>query len=285
MIKKLSDRIFYMEQNDETDRPSLGLICGNKYSLIVDSGNSPKHAKEFLSELNSMNIPPVKYLVLTHWHWDHIFGIKEMNLITIAHENTKEKLDEMKKLKWDDKSLENHIIEKKFAEFAVNCIKKEMPEKERNNLIIGDLDITFNDSIEIDLGGVTCIVKVIGGDHSDDTSIIYVPEEKTLFLGDCIYGNMYNDTYGYTIEKLFPMIEKIEKYDAEHHILSHQGLWDNNKINEFWNLLRTTGQIVGKDTSVEQATKRFINTFNRQPSEDEVFYIKCFADVNKALTE
>ncbi|WP_432401506.1 MBL fold metallo-hydrolase [Wukongibacter sp. M2B1] len=281
MIKKLTDKVFYMPQSSETDRPALGLICGNKYSLVVDSGNSPRHAKEFLAEIGKMDIPMLKYLIITHWHWDHIFGIREMDLVTIAHENTQEKLKEMKELSWDDASLERYAKEGIFSDFTIECIKKEILHREDFN--IGDLDITFNDSIEIDLGGITCIVKSIGGDHTNDSSVVYVPEEKVLFLGDCIYGTRYNGVYGYTKEKVLPMIEKIEELEANYYIISHEELYDKKEMDEFWNQLRSAESVVEKNISVEEATKRFSDKFDRLPSEDEVFYINCFADVNKAM--
>lgn len=281
MIKKLTDKVFYMPQSSETDRPALGLICGNKYSLVVDSGNSPRHAKEFLAEIGKMDIPMLKYLIITHWHWDHIFGIREMDLVTIAHENTQEKLKEMKELSWDDASLERYVKEGIFSDFTIECIKKEILHREDFN--IGDLDITFNDSIEIDLGGITCIVKSIGGDHTNDSSVVYVPEEKVLFLGDCIYGTRYNGVYGYTKEKVLPMIEKIEELEANYYIISHKELYDKKEMDEFWNQLRSAESVVEKNISVEEATKRFSDKFDRLPSEDEVFYINCFANVNKAM--
>jgi len=281
MLKKLTDRVFYMPHSTETDRPSLGVICGNKCSLIVDSGNSPNHAKEFLAELGSMDIPPVKYLLITHWHWDHIFGIKEMDLVTIAHENTKEKLEEMKKLKWDNIALEKYLKDGTFTEFTIECIKKEIPE--RDNFTIGDLDVTYKDRLEIDLGEVTCIVEAVGGDHTSDSSVIYIPEEKVVFLGDCIYGSRYKGVYGYTMEKLFPMIDKIEEYNADYYIISHEEIFNQNDMSELWNQLKSTGKIVGKNTSVEEAVERFSNAFGRPPSEDETFYINCFANVNKAI--
>ncbi|WP_432665598.1 MBL fold metallo-hydrolase [Wukongibacter baidiensis] len=283
MIKKLTDRVFYMPHSEETDRPSLGLICGNKYSLIVDSGNSPKHAREFLSEIEALDIPPVRYLVITHWHWDHIFGIKEMDLVTIAHENIKEDFEKMKKYNWDDASLEGYIKDGTFSDFTVEFIKKEMPD--RKELSIGDLDIIIKDSIEIDLGGVTCIIKGVEGSHTDDSLVVYAPEEKVVFLGDCVYGTKYNGVYGYTKEKLFPMIEKIEEFDAEHYIISHEELCDKKEMDEFWSQLRAAEEVVGKTTSAEEAIKRFSEKFGKEPSEDEVFCINCFANVNKAMEE
>ena len=283
MLEKITDRIFYMPCSEETDRPALGLICGDKYSLIVDAGNSPKHAEEFLAELKGMSIPPVKYLVITHWHWDHVFGIKNMNLVTISQEKTKEKLEEMKEYKWDDESLDKYLKEGIYNEFTINCIKKEISDRE--NFTLGDLDITYKDSIEIDLGGITCIIKAIGGDHTEDASVIYVPKERVMFLGDCIYGTRYNGEYGYTQEKVVPMIDEIEKFEADYYIISHEKLYDKKDLNEFFSQLKNAGEIVGTEISSEESTKRFLEIYNRMPTEDEGFYIKCFANVNRAINK
>lgn len=280
MLKQLTDKIYYMPHNNDTDRPTLGLICGSQYSLIVDSGNSPKHAKEFMTALLDMDIPPVKYLIITHWHWDHILGIKEMNLTTIAHHHTKSKLEEMNQLKWDDSSLDHYVKEGRFSEFTVNCIKKEIPD--RDHLTIGHLDITYVDRLEIDLGDLICVVESIGGDHTDDASVIYIPDEKVLFLGDCIYGSSCHGAYGYTEEKLIPMLNKIQEYDAKHYIISHEELYTSETLETFSNELRIANEVVGKKTSVEEALQTFKDTYDRSPSEDEAFYIRCFADVNKA---
>ena len=58
MLKKISERIYYMPHEDKTDRPVLGLICGDKYSLIVDAGNSPNHAMEFLLNIAELKVAP-----------------------------------------------------------------------------------------------------------------------------------------------------------------------------------------------------------------------------------
>lgn len=280
MIKKLTNNIFYMPHSKATDRPILGLICGKKYSLIVDSGNSPRHAKAFLEEINKMNIPPVKYLVLTHYHWDHIFGIREMGLITIAHEKTKEEVDKMKDLAWDAASIERHVKDNVISEFCYKCIKEEMVDKE--NFIVGEVDITYRNELEIDLGGLTCILNAVGGTHTDDSTTVYVPEEKVIFLGDCIYGRRFNGQYGYISEKILSMINEIEKTTADYYIISHEPVCDRKEIVDFWNLVQNTAQITGDSTSSEETIKRFIDKFSREPSDEEDFFINGFINANKA---
>lgn len=283
MIQKLTENIYYMQRKDETDRPSLGLICGKKYSMIVDSGNSPNHAKEFISEVKSMNVPPLKYLVLTHHHWDHIFGIEEMNLITIANNQTEKEINEMKKLKWDDQSLLDYLVRGKFSDFTIKCIKEEIPNRE--DFSIGNLDIVYKDQIEIDLGDLKCMIKVIGGSHTDDSTIIYIPKEEVLFLGDCIYGRRYNGVYGYKKENLLPMIEEIEQYDAKHYIVSHMEIYNKSQIQKLWSELKLAETIVGNDYLTEEIIKRSLEKFNEDLSEDLKLYISYFADVNKALLD
>jgi hypothetical protein len=60
MLKKLTDHVYYFPHSEETDRPVLGLICGEKYSFIVDAGNSPAHASLFLEEVEKMGVPPIQ---------------------------------------------------------------------------------------------------------------------------------------------------------------------------------------------------------------------------------
>ena len=59
MLNKFSDTIYYLSNQDDRERPTLGLVCGNRYSLIIDSGNSPQHAKDFLREIEKLNVPPI----------------------------------------------------------------------------------------------------------------------------------------------------------------------------------------------------------------------------------
>lgn len=281
MLKKLTDRVYHMPHDVEADKPHLGLICGSKYSLIVDSGNSPEHARQFMREVEVLGVAPVKYLVLTHWHWDHVFGIKDMKVTTIAHSDTKAKIQELQGMKWDDKALDEYVKKGVFNEFTIGCIKSGIPD--RSSFSIGDLDMMFEERLEIDLGGVTCIIEHVGGDHTPDSSIVYIPEEKVMFLGDCVYGSRYNGVYGYTGEKLYPMLEKIRRYEAEHYIISHAEVASKADIEDFWKQLTRSEQAARNRQSIEEAQKAYVEKYGEEPVEDEMSYMKWFVDVNNAL--
>ena len=98
--------------------------------------------------------------------------------------------------------------------------QKEFEEKARNIKIILPT-LTFQDQIELDLGEVTCVLKHVGGDHAHDSVVMYIKEEKILFLGDCIYADIFSSKWNYTTKRTFALIDELEKFDAETYILSH----------------------------------------------------------------
>jgi glyoxylase-like metal-dependent hydrolase (beta-lactamase superfamily II) len=283
LLNRLTDRVYYMPHSEETDRPVLGLICGDKCSLVVDSGNSKKHAEEFLAEVGKLNAAPLKYLVITHWHWDHVFGMSSMNLTSICQYKTKEKLIEMQNMKWDDISLDERVKSGEEIEFCRDMIMLEMPN--RRDLAIDSVDIAFQETLEIDLGGVTCIIENVQGDHSVDSSIVYVKEHKVMFLGDCICEDLYTGNCSYSKKKLFTMIDKVRNYDVEWYVSSHNAPETRAKMDNFINHLFEIGNAVGSSVSYEEALKEFRKVLGKNPNEEDIYYLNSFINGNKKATK
>jgi metal-dependent hydrolase (beta-lactamase superfamily II) len=108
-LKKMSDRIYYLPNEEETDRPVLGYINGNKYSLAVDAGNSSKHVDKFYKELSDSNLRLPDYTVITHWHWDHTFGMHAVPGKTVSAKLTNERLKEVAAWKWSDEDMKDRL--------------------------------------------------------------------------------------------------------------------------------------------------------------------------------
>jgi glyoxylase-like metal-dependent hydrolase (beta-lactamase superfamily II) len=75
--------------------------------------------------------------------------------------------------------------------------------------------------MELDLGGIHCLIEHVGGDHADDSSVVYVKEDKVLFLGDCLYPDYKGDRWRYTVKGTQALLNRLEKYDADLYVLSH----------------------------------------------------------------
>ena len=97
------------------------------------------------------NNKPIKYLVYSHDHRDHISGgeVFEEETIVVAHQRTKEKI----------------IGEKRPTAVP---------------------DVTFTDRMTIELGGKTVNLLYVGRNHSDNSIVMHFPAERAIFAVDFI---------------------------------------------------------------------------------------------------
>ena len=274
-LKQLTNRIHYLPHKPETDRPILSAVCGMHQTLIIDAGNSNEHAELFLSELDQYQITKYNSVVLTHWHWDHSFGTNQMNMLTIAHENTKIHLEKMMEYEWSDEALDKRVEKGLENPICSEMIKKEFGA-DRNITVITP-NITFKEKLEIDLGGIRCIIKHVGGDHSDDSSIIFVEEEKVLFLGDCLYPSIYTKQPQYKINNVRKLLKNIEAFDADIYILSHEPPLSKNEFMGYVGLLKLISDVTEKhQTDYTQLVNKLTIQLGRKLSQLEEEVVACF---------
>ncbi|MEG2892106.1 MAG: MBL fold metallo-hydrolase [Clostridium sp.] len=279
MLKKLTNRVYYKEYVQKGDRPVLGLIAGDKYSLVIDGGNSKEHANEFLKEIKSLNIAPVKYLVLTHWHWDHVFGISTIGAINIVHKKSDEKLKWMKTLKWTDDAIRERVLLGEEIEFCEEHMKIEHPNNNRE-IQIPESDIVFDSTIEIDLGGVTVCCEHIETDHSDDCVIVSIKDDRVTFIGDAMYNDMYNGNYSYSREKLYPFLDRLLEIKSNYYIPSHHNMYTLDEFKDYSGYIREVGDIVHNKTIKKEAIKEYEFVKGRCGTDNELNDIIAFVEEN-----
>ena len=276
-LQHLSARISYLPPYAETDRPVLAAVRGEDQTLLIDAGNSSAHAQLFLRELNNHHIQG-DWLVLTHWHWDHVFGMKDMPMPVISHRLTYDKIKEMQQLSWEDADLDQCVQEGTEIPFCVEAIKKELGGN--RDIFIPAPALTFDTAMTIHLGGVSCQIEHVGGDHSKDSCAIYVPEEKVLFLGDCLYANLYADEWNYTAEQIFKLVQRLEAYEADRVFLSHHDApLTKEEFLSFLQLLKRTASLTKKHKGREAAImKEMEEDVQRELSEEERETITFFVN-------
>jgi glyoxylase-like metal-dependent hydrolase (beta-lactamase superfamily II) len=220
-LHKVSKHVWWFTPESRTDRASLGLVIGENATLMLEVGASPAHTQQFLQSLTGAGLPQPDYAVLTHWHWDHSFGISALDIPVFAHRETAQHIKRMMTYGYGDEGLAQLVADGIEVEFIREHITLEMTNEQRKNLKLRLPDITFDNAITFQLGGVTCQVEHVGGDHAADSCVMYIPEDKVLFLGDCIYQTVYEEPRHYTRSKLLPLIDKIESMDAIRFIEGH----------------------------------------------------------------
>ena len=113
----------------------------------------PQAAKAYIDEIRKVTSAPIRYVVYSHHHYDHIAGgrpFKDLGATFIAHRNAKERLEALK-----------------FADAVIP-------------------DVGVGDRHTIELGGVTVELYYVGRNHSDNSLAMLVPKDRILFTVDFI---------------------------------------------------------------------------------------------------
>ena len=177
-LVRVTERIWYYPYEKELDRPILGYIKGDHYSVAVDAGHSETHTKEFYEALQNKGLPFPKFTILTHWHWDHTFGMHAVTGRCISNDTTETYLKQIKV------QIENEGTD---AFFSLDpSIRKEYEENQP--VIVKLPDIVFSQEYHLDAGN--CPIHLIRSQspHTNDSTLVVVPSERVLFLGDAAGG-------------------------------------------------------------------------------------------------
>ncbi|KWX76291.1 MBL fold metallo-hydrolase [Paenibacillus jilunlii] len=218
-FQQLSPHILIMHAEHETDRPVLAAITGERRTLLMDAGNSPGHAELFRQELARRGIKPPELVVLTHWHWDHSFGLSAWQAPVIAHEGTAEALGRLGGRSWSDEELAELVLAGILNEESAQHIRLEYGDA--REITVMKPDIVFSSNIDIDLGGVTCELSHVGGDHSADSCFLYIREDNVLFLGDALGPSVYGGPRRYSSTGFLKLLGLAYGYNAQWYVESH----------------------------------------------------------------
>lgn len=227
-LKKITNRVYYLPHEEETDRPVLGYIKGDKYSLAIDAGNSKDHVNKFYDSLKQSGFDKPDLTVITHWHWDHTFGMHAIEGKSISCNSTNQKLIEVSKWGWSDEDMSLRLKTGEDIEFCDKYIKVEY--ENRNDIKVVTSDIIFDGSMIIDLGGIHCVLMHVVSPHSSDSVLVYIPEERVLFAGDSNCEDFYDNNGEYDKEKLQSFIKTIKEIQFDIYIMSHDNVETKESI-------------------------------------------------------
>ena len=113
----------------------------------------PTGGQDYINEIRKITQAPIRYLIYSHHHFDHIAGgkaFKDAGATIIAHKRAKERLEVLK---------DPHT---------------PLPDE------------TVDMSRTITLGGATLELNYVGLNHSDSTLVMRLPREKIVFIVDLL---------------------------------------------------------------------------------------------------
>ncbi len=140
--------------------------------LVVDALGSPALALELLAEIRRITPAPVRYLVVTHYHADHIYGLqafKDAGATIIAH------------------SAGRLYLNSDTAQLRLQASREELAPAVDASTRLVPADRWIDQRSTLQLGGIDFVLQPAGPAHTPEDLVVWVPQRKLLIAGDLVF--------------------------------------------------------------------------------------------------
>jgi glyoxylase-like metal-dependent hydrolase (beta-lactamase superfamily II) len=147
---------------------NIVVLTGPDGTLLVDAGIAVSRAR-IQAALDQISDGPMKFLINTHWHWDHTDGnewVHSLGATIIAHENVLKRLSSTTRVEdW-------------------NYTFQPWPTGGRPTVV-------FKTEKTLNFDGETIVLKHLGPGHTDGDISVYFSNADILALGDIFWNGYY----------------------------------------------------------------------------------------------
>jgi len=219
-----------------SDNSNAGAIIFPHFIVAIDPTMYPPDARGFRTEIEKKYNKPVKFLLITHYHGDHVFGAGPFKDVErLAHKSQVDLIEERLKGEWSKAAMEEW--------------KKEEPERAEtiDQIEILKPTITFESEFVIadEENGYRVEIYHAGG-HTKDSSFAYFPKEKVVFAGDLMFAESFPWAGDNTCnpDDWILAFEKILTLDFEYVIPGHGPLVGREEIVKHLGLFKELRTII-----------------------------------------
>ena len=179
-------------------------VIGKEAILVVDTGQIPSVARRVIAEIRTLSPLPVRYIVNTHWHGDHLLGnfafkdaFPEARIVAHSHTiaegarvytdyaaRTRASLPAARESMRKRGEASSSADEKLWVTKTIECIDRMLPEVEVTRYLPPDLPV--DDELAVDLGGLVVVVKHIGAGNTPGDLIVWVEADRLAAVGDMV---------------------------------------------------------------------------------------------------
>ena len=154
--------------------PNTGIVVGDDAVMVIDAQATPAMAQTVIERIRTVTDKPIKYVVLSHYHAVRVLGASGYGAEHIICSDATREM----------------IVERGAQDYKSEL--QRFPRLFQAAETIPGLTwptITFGDRMSIWLGKLQVDIVHAGRGHTKGDTIVWLPEERTLFSGDLVeYG-------------------------------------------------------------------------------------------------
>ena len=147
---------------------NIGLMVGSDAVFVVDDQFAPLTPK-ILAAIKAITPQPVRFVLNTHWHFDHTGGNENMGqagALIFAHENVRKRMS---------------------TEQFIEALNRKEPPAARGALPV----ITFTDTVSFHLNGDSIVVFHVAPAHTDGDAVVRFTKSNVMHTGDLFVSDRF----------------------------------------------------------------------------------------------
>ncbi len=262
---------------------NAAIILFDDAVLVVDTHSKPSAARALIEQIKKLTDKPVRYVVNTHFHWDHYQGNQAYpsswpaGVEIISSEATRANIEqrgiprvkheivtmpqEIEKLKSD---LDKASDVRQKEQLRANLLQAEAYLAELKSMQVTLPSVTFDHSLILHRPSKTVEILWLGNAHTNGDVFVYLPREKVLVTGDALHGwtPYMGDSYPFD---WIQTLDAAEKLDFDQVIGGHGDVMRGKERFDLWkhyfrDLMDEAAQAYARGASLEDAEKEVSKT-------------------------
>lgn len=278
-FEKVAEGIYYATS---TGSMSVGanscVIVNDQDVLIVDPGETPATARAFVQDIKTITPKPVKYVVDSHYHFDHLHGnqIFGPDVTLIGHDRTYDLLthDPLKLQSYVTQAAPE-LLQQRLDTLKAQPLPAGPQERAQQQRQIAALALrvtqekevkpappttTFSSSMTLHHGGRDIQIWYLGRSHTDTDIVVFLPQERIVCSGDMMESQISYAADGF-VDEWPATLEKLNALNFDTVMPGHGVVFKGkDKIRAFESYLRDLSKQVHafqqQGLSVEETAKR-----------------------------